>query len=157
MELSKQKLEDFISAADKIIEANKPSEQDLFGAVENTSIISNLLDLPAHDAQKSYDLYYRNIQPFLGSVLPKDADISSVIRELICILLSHKERSGLTYGARGADSRMASSEDMVNLMDALTEWSDTPTDHFRLACILLDKAKELGFIPEDRSIADYIK
>ena len=89
--------------------------------------------------------------------LYKDNDISKTIRELICILLAHKELSGITYGTREADSRMATTTDMENLIDVLSEWSETPTDYFKLANILLKKNKELGYIPEEREIKDYLK
>ncbi len=109
------------------------------------------------DPDQSYKLYYQNIQKFLGEYLPKDNDISKVIRNLICILLAHRELSGITYGVRGADSRMATTTDMENIIDVLSEWSETPTDYFKLAHILLRKNKELKYIPEDRDLKDYCK
>ena len=115
------------------------------------------VDIPLQDPKRSYTLYYQNIQKFLGDFLPKDNDISKTIRELICILLAHKELSGITYGTREADSRMATTTDMENLIDVLSEWSETPTDYFKLANILLKKNKELGYIPEEREIKDYLK
>ena len=145
MELPKKKLEDLISAADKIIEANNQTQEDLFGQVKNPNAISEILDIPLQDPK------------FLGDFLPKDNDISKTIRELICILLAHKELSGITYGTREADSRMATTTDMENLIDVLSEWSETPTDYFKLANILLKKNKELGYIPEEREIKDYLK
>ena len=157
MELPKKKLEDLISAADKIIEANNQTQEDLFGQVKNPNAISEILDIPLQDPKRSYTLYYQNIQKFLGDFLPKDNDISKTIRELICILLAHKELSGITYGTREADSRMATTKDMENLIDVLSEWSETPTDYFKLANILLKKNKELGYIPEEREIKDYLK
>lgn len=157
MELSKKKLEDLISAADKIIEANSNSQKDLFGEVKNLNAISDILNVPLQDPDKSYDLYYQNIQKFLGEFLPKDNDISKVIRQLVCVLLTHKELSGLTYGNRGGDSRMATTADMENLIDVLSEWSETPTDYFRLANILLKKNKELGYVPDEREMKDYLK
>lgn len=157
MELSKKKLEELISAADKIIEANSQPQEDLFGKVENPNAISDILDIPFQDPNKSHKLYYENIQKFLGEYLPKDNDISQPIRELVCILLTHKELSGLTYGTRGADSRMSTTVDMENIIDVLSEWSETPTDYFRLANILLKKNKDLGYIPDKREIRDYLK
>ena len=91
MELPKKKLEDLISAADKIIEANNQTQEDLFGQVKNPNAISEILDIPLQDPKRSYTLYYQNIQKFLGDFLPKDKDISKTIRELICILLAHIE------------------------------------------------------------------
>lgn len=157
MEISKKKLEELISAADKIVEANSQPKEDLFGEVKNPNRISEILDIPLQDPEKSYSLYYHNIQRFLGEYLPKENDISKPIREMVCILLAHKELSGLTYGVRSADSRQATTADMENLIDVLSEWAETPTDYFRLAQILLRKNKELGYIPEDREIRDYIK
>ena len=52
MELSKKKLEDLISAADKIIEANSQIQEDLFGQVKNPNAISEILDIPLQDPQK---------------------------------------------------------------------------------------------------------
>lgn len=157
MGLSKKKLEDLISAADKIIEANNQPQEDLFGPIKDPSAINSILNIPLQEPDKSYKLYYRNIQKFLGEYLPKDNEISKTIRELVCILLAHKELSGLTYGTREADSRMATTADMENLIDVLSEWSETPTDYFKLANILLRKNKELGYIPDEREIKDYLK
>lgn len=46
MELPKKKLEDLICAADKIIEANNQTQEDLFGQVKNPNAISEILDIP---------------------------------------------------------------------------------------------------------------
>ena len=45
---------------------------------------------------------------------------------------------------------------MEHLIDVLSEWSETPQDFFRLATILINKNKELGYIPEERTIRDYV-
>ena len=42
MELPKKKLEDLISAADKIIEANNQTQEDLFGQVKNPNAKSEI-------------------------------------------------------------------------------------------------------------------
>lgn len=157
MEIAKKKLEDLITAAEKIVEANSQSQEDLFGEVRDPNAVAKILDIPLQDPDQSYKLYYQNIQKFLGEYLPKDNDISKVIRNLICILLAHRELSGITYGVRGADSRMATTTDMENIIDVLSEWSETPTDYFKLAHILLRKNKELKYIPEDRDLKDYCK
>lgn len=157
MELSKKSLDDLISAAEKIIEANRTSEPNLFGEVSNPDKIKEILGVSEQNPELSYDLYYKNIQKFLGEFLPKGNVISKVIRNLVCIMLSHKELSGLTYGTRGGDSRMAKSEDMENMIDVLSEWSETPTDYFALATILLNKCKELEYIPQERQLNDYVK
>ena len=157
MELNKKSIDDLISAADKIIAANTQQEKDLFGEVKNADAIRDIMELDVQAPEKSWELYYENIQQFLNRFLPKDTDISKVIREQVCILLAHKERSGLTYGKRHADSRMAKTKDMEHLIDVLSEWSATPTDYFRLSHILLNKCKELKYVPEDREICDYIQ
>lgn len=156
MELNKKKLEELITAADKIVAANSVPQEDLFGEVRNADAVRRILDVPLQDPEKSYDLYYKNIQRFLGEFLPKDNVVSKAIREEVCVLLAHKERFGLTYGARGGDSRMATTEDMEHLIDVLTEWSETPTDYFRLSVILLNKCKKLGYVPQEREIRDYL-
>ena len=46
--------------------------------------------------------------------------------------------------------------DMENLIEVLSEWSETPQDFFRLAITLLDKNKKLGYISEDKTIQDYL-
>ena len=76
------------------------------------------------------------------------------IRELVCILLSHKEKD--KKGIRHGDSRQAKTTDMENLIEVLSEWSETPQDFFRLAITLLDKNKKLGYISEDKTIQDYL-
>ena len=72
MELPKKKLEDLICAADKIIEANNQTQEDLFGQVKNPNAISEILDIPLQDPKRSYTLYYQNIQKFLGDFLLKN-------------------------------------------------------------------------------------
>ena len=72
MELPKKKLEDLISAADKIIEANNQTQEDLFGQVKNPNAISEILDIPLQDPKRSYTLYYQNIQKFLGDFSKKN-------------------------------------------------------------------------------------
>lgn len=157
MELQKKSLEELMSAADKIIAANSHTEPDLFGEVQNPETIQEILGISEQNPSLSYELYYPNIQKLLRQFLPEGEDISKVIRNLVCTLLSHKELSGLTHGVRGADSRMSKTEDMENMISVLTEWSETPADFFKLALILLNKCKELGYIPHDRELSDYVK
>lgn len=154
MELSKKKLEDLISAVDKIVAANSQQEPSLFDELSAPTDIAKILDVPIQDPEKSYDLYYGNIQKFLNSFLPKDNEISKPIRKLVCILLSHKEKD--KKGIRHGDSRQAKTTDMENLIEVLSEWSETPQDFFRLAITLLDKNKKLGYISEDKTIQDYL-
>lgn len=156
MENLKRSLDDLISVADKIIEAHKPQERDLFGEIRNPEAIKKIFGISEQNPDVSYDLYYVNIRRFLREFLPKDEDISVVIRELVCILLTHKEKPGLTYGIRGRDSRMSNTEDMENIISVLSEWSKTPTDYLKLAIILLNKCKELGYVPQERTLSDYI-
>lgn len=154
MELSKKKLDDLISAVDKIVSANHQQEPNLFDELTISKDIAQILDVEIQDPDKSYDLYYRNIQKFLNRFLPKDNTINKPIRELICILLTHKEKD--KKGIRHADSRQARTAEMENLIDVLSEWSETPTEFFRLAQLLLQKNKELGYIAEDKTIQDYL-
>jgi hypothetical protein len=156
MEFNKQRLEELISAVDKIVEANSGQESDLFDSNQSSYKSAEFWGLAEQDPEKSYNLYYANIQGFMKKVLPKDNEIAKPIRELVCILLTGKEKKYLTYGARGADSRMAKTNDMENIIDVFSEWATNPTDFFRLGIILLNKNKELNFIPEERSIQDYI-
>ena len=128
MELSKKKLEDLISAVDKIVAANSQQEPSLFDELSAPTDIAKILDVPIQDPEKSYDLYYGNIQKFLNSFLPKDNEISKPIRELVCILLSHKEKDKKVI--RHGDSRQAKTTDMENLIEVLSEWSETPQDFF---------------------------
>ena len=143
MELSKKKLEDLISAVDKIVAANSQQEPSLFDELSAPTDIAKILDVPIQDPEK-----------FLNSFLPKDNEISKPIRELVCILLSHKEKD--KKGIRHGDSRQAKTTDMENLIEVLSEWSETPQDFFRLAITLLDKNKKLGYISEDKTIQDYL-
>ena len=68
--------------------------------------------------------------------------------------MTHKEKD--KKGIRHADSRQARTAEMENLIDVLSEWSETPTEFFRLAQLLLQKNKELGYIAEDKTIQDYL-
>ena len=157
MGIAKRKIEELIAATDKIIEANNKSQEDLFGEIKDTNKIQEILDLSLQDPQKSYNLYYNNIRKFLNEFIPKDNDIKRVIFEEVNILLTHKELSKITYGKRKADSRMATTKDMENIIDVLSEWAETPTEYFKLANILLKKNKELGYVPEERELRDYLR
>lgn len=57
MELSKKKLEELISAVDKIVAANNQQEPSLFDELTNPTDIAKILDVPIQDPEKSYDLY----------------------------------------------------------------------------------------------------
>lgn len=56
MELSKKKLEDLISAVDKIVAANSQQEPSLFDELSAPTDIAKILDVPIQDPEKSYDL-----------------------------------------------------------------------------------------------------
>lgn len=157
MENAKKTIEDLISVADKIIEANNVKDINLFGEVVNNENVLEILDITEQDPDYSYSLYYNNIQSFLRRILPKDTGISEVIRNLVATLLTGREKDNVSYGKRGADSRMSKAKDMENLINVLSDWSDTPTDFFGLAMRLLDKCKELNYVPEERTIRDYTK
>ncbi len=162
MELSKQKIEELISAAERIIEAQKDNKKQLlFDLTENDENLNNLKELLDPDVlvdpDKSYDLFYNGIQALLLSVLPKDNDIRVVILELKSILLTGKEKAQITHGKRGADSRMAGPSTMEYVIDILSEWSQTPHDLLKLSYLLLNKNKELAYVPQERVISDYIR
>ena len=67
-----------------------------------------------------------------------------------------KERENINSGKRGADSRMTYMASMENVIDIITEWSMSPHDYMKLGYLLLNKNKELGYIPQTRDISDYI-
>lgn len=157
MDIAKKKLDDFIAAAEKIVEANSKPEEDLFGEMKNPDKIRDIFDLPLQDPNKSYVLYYNNIRKFLNAFIPKDNMIRNVIFEEVNIMLAHKELSRITYGIRNADSRMATTKDMENIIDVLTDWSVTPNEYLKLAYLLLQKNKELGYVPQEREWRDYVK
>lgn len=156
MESRKRELDQLEEVVNKIVTANNLEQKNLFGETRLTREVVELLDIREQDPELSYNLYYRNIQPFLNLFIPKDDTINRPIRELICILLTGKEKKNITYGTRGADSRSSLTSDMEDIIEVLSDWSETPNDYFRLTNILLNKNKELGFIPEDRTIQDYI-
>lgn len=152
-----EKLENLISAVDRIVDARASEEGQLVN--DNDALKSSIVEtlgLAYQDPQKSYDLYYHNIQKILREFLPKDSVYTKAVRNLVNTLLSHKEMSEVNYGTRGADSRMATTEDMSNLIDVLTDWSTTPSDYFRLVTILLEKNKELGYSPANREWKEFI-
>lgn len=109
-----------------------------------------------YKTEKSYDLFYKGIQAFILSLLPKN-EIRSIILELKCIMMTGKEKKHISYGVRGADSRMSTTQKMESMIDTLTEWSKTPEDFFKLANLLLEKNKTLGFSPQDRILGEYIR
>jgi len=157
MELSVEKLNELVSAVDRIVETRQEQTNELFSDI-NTSKenISKTLGIPLQDPNKSYDLYYGNIQRFMNEFLPKDNKLSTPIRNLVCTLLSHHEKDKIKYGKRRADSRMATTEDMENIIDVLSEWSKNPQDYLRLTYILLEKNKKLKYIPDERTLQDYV-
>ena len=108
------------------------------------------------DPEKSYELFYKGIQGFLMKIVPK-SEVRTVILELKTILLTGKEKEHITYGRRGADSRQSRTSRMENVIDIITEWAETPEDYLRLGILLLNKNKELNYIPQDRAIGDYLK
>ncbi len=155
MDNAKRKIEELMTAVDRIVESRE-SKPDLFGFDEERESLKDKLGISTHDPQQVYNLFYGNIQAFLSNILPKDATINEPIRNLVCTLLSHHEKENITSGKRGADSRMATNEDMEELIDIFCRWSETPNDLFGLANILLERNKELKYIPEDRTLQDYV-
>ena len=155
MDNTKRKVEELMTAIDRIVDSRE-SKADLFGFDEGRESLKEKLGISTHNPQQVYNLFYGNIQSFLSKILPKDAAINAPIRNLVCTLLSHHERKYITSGKRGADSKMASSEDMEELIDIFYKWSETPNDLFRLANILLERNKELKYIPKDRTLQDYV-
>lgn len=155
MDNTKRKVEELMTAIDRIVDSRE-SKADLFGFDEERESLKEKLGISTHNLQQVYNLFYGNIQSFLSNILPKDAAINAPIRNLVCTLLSHHERKYITSGKRGADSKMASSEDMEELIDIFYKWSETPNDLFRLANILLERNKELKYIPKDRTLQDYV-
>lgn len=162
MEISKSKLDELISAAEKIVEAQDQKDQStLFGIPSDGE--RTLADLRKfvdpefqQNPEKSYDLYYNGIQGFLRSFLPKEESLAKPIRELVAILLTGKEKENILTGRRGGDSRQATTMDMENVISVFSEWAETPHDYMRLSHILLMKNIECGYIPENRTIADYV-
>ena len=155
MDNTKRKVEELMTAIDRIVDSRE-SKADLFGFDEERESLKEKLGISTHNPQQVYNLFYGNIQSFLSKILPKDAAINAPIRNLVCTLLSHHERKYITSGKRGADSKMASSEDMEELIDIFYKLSETPNDLFRLANILLERNKELKYIPKDRTLQDYV-
>jgi len=155
MDNTKRKVEELMTAIDRIVDSRE-SKVDLFGFDEEREGLKEKLGISTHNPQQVYNLFYGNIQSFLSNILPKDAAINGPIRNLVCTLLSHHEKENITSGKRGADSRMASNEDMEELIDIFYKWSETPNDLFGLANILLERNKELKYIPEDRTLQDYV-
>jgi hypothetical protein len=62
MDLSRKKLDDLISAVEKIVEANNQQESNLFNEIIEPADIAKILEVPIQNPSKSYDLYYGNIQ-----------------------------------------------------------------------------------------------
>lgn len=162
MESKKLKLDELIDATQKVIRAHSSKKEELLFDItkEDSSEIEELSELVdtqiIANPEKSYDLFYRGIQKFLLSILPKDKTVRKPIFELKNILLTGKEKTSLKYGKRGADSRMAILSDMELVIDVISDWSRTPYDYMRLANLLLEKNKELKYIPEERLIEDYL-
>ncbi|UVD79321.1 hypothetical protein NWE55_14485 [Myroides albus] len=160
MGIEKKKIEELISTAKRITEAQKGNSEALLIEIgqdkEDSRWTALLEEDTLQDPEKSYDLFYNGIQSLLLSLLPK-GEQRSVILELKTIMLTGKELSSISSGTRGADSRMSKTKDMEAMIDTLSLWSTTPHDFFKLATLLLEKNKELGYVPSERMLGDYVK
>lgn len=107
------------------------------------------------DPAMSYKLYYNGILRTLKLSLPNDPKISKPVRELVCILLTGKEKDPKTK-IRGADPRMQNISTMELMVDVLDTWSRSSLNPIELASMLLEKNKELGNIPKEREVSDYL-
>lgn len=162
--LSRKKIEDLISAADRILRSqNEDKKNILFGDLQESSDalkqMQQLLtdsDLQ-HDPNKSYDLYYGGIQQIILMAIPEKSQMRDAIFNLKCTLIAGKELKNVSSGRRGADSRMETNERLEYVADILMEWSNTPDDYFKLAYMLLEKCKEMGISPQEREISDFTK
>lgn len=163
-ELSRKKIEDLISAADRILKSqNEDKKNILFDDLQESSeALKQMQELLAdpdlqHDPKKSYDLYYGGIQQIILMAIPEKSQIRDAIFNLKCTLIAGKELENVSSGKRGADSRMETNERLEYVADILMEWSNTPDDYFKLAYMLLEKCKEMGISPQDREISDFVK
>jgi hypothetical protein len=147
-------------AIDRILKKTRELEKSpidgmLFTEKEEMAELIDLSD--GHfeaDPEKAYDLYYAGIERTLKLALPNDPAVKNPVRELKCILLTGKEKDA--KGVRGADSRMQNISTLENLVTIIDEWSRTSINPMDLAGLLLQKNKELGYIPEEREIEDYM-
>ncbi len=164
--LSNQKIESFISAAERILKSQDDNKrnvlfEDLDETEDTLKKIQTLLDESVsestHDPKRSYDLYYDGIQQLIMAAIPEKTKIRDAIFNLKCTLITGKELKNVSYGKRGADSRMETNERLEYVVDVLTEWSDTPDDYLKLAHLLLEKCKEMEISPDERMISDYAK
>lgn len=164
--LSRKKIEDLISAADRILQSQKANKrnvlfEDLQEADDAISQMHKLLTDSdpdsTHDPNKSYDLYYNGIQQIILMAIPEKSQMRDTIFNLKCTLISGKELKNISSGKRGADSRMETNERIEYVADILMEWSNTPDDYFKLAYLLLEKCKEMGISPQEREISDFSK
>lgn len=161
MSLEKKKIEELISTAKRITDAQKNNKEELLFEIskDNNREIdtwNSLLDDDLlQDPDQSYNLFYKGIQAFMLNLMPK-SEIRTIILELKSIMMTGKEKKYISYGVRGADSRMSTTQKMESMIDTLTEWSKTPEDFFKLATLLLQKNKTLGFSPQDRLLGEYV-
>lgn len=161
--LRKSKVEEAISAAERIVSAQNVNKRAMLFEIseeadKSISKLTGLLDSSVlQDPDKSYHYFYDGIQKLLLSVIPANNEIRPVILELKTILLTGKEKQYISYGKRGADSRGAKTSQMEYVIDILTEWSNTPHEFYKLALLLLSKNKSLGYCPEEREFSDFMK
>ncbi|MCR5362448.1 MAG: hypothetical protein K6E73_10650 [Bacteroidales bacterium] len=152
MDSAQKKLEAILSDIERIAIENESSEN--VGIELASDFSASLPDI--HDQQQMYELFYKGIQRFLAEYLPKGEDITKVIRNLNATILSGHMKN--ERGVRGGDSRQASVEDYKNAMDAYVRWhSSSPTNYLGLANNLLEKGKELGIIPQESDLSDFLK
>ena len=156
-----KELETILSSVERIISSDKKNiEPELElepGKIdEKTAAIVQQFG-EVHDQSQMYALFYQGIQKMQSEYLPKDATITEVIRNLSATILSKKMKKQVTYGVRGGDSRQASVSDYRNLIDAYSEWvKSNPNNLLGLAHTLLQKGKDLGIIPPEYEINDFV-
>ena len=157
----KRKLEDILSAAERIIKSREEEvKEDLFGSTVDNKTLNEIKEIfesiekESHDSQLAYDLYYGVIKRLVLKIIPK-GDVRDLIQLLICNMLTGVEllRKGQV---RGQDSRQQATAKLNEVADIIMEWSYQPYDYLGLAQVILDKCKEKGISTEERTILDFV-
>ncbi len=144
--IEKRRRED-AERAELLMQADEIKEQtfdfDINGQVVFKTEVDELLQQPIDDPKEKYDLFYNVIERYLRRYLPKgdkNAKIRKWIRDEKCVFLTRGHRKD-KRGRRHADSRMAYTPDMYELVNLLTEWIASRGTAFAL----YTKLRELNF------------
>ena len=134
-----------------LMEADKNKEEsfqfDFDGDVVLKSEIADLVLEQIDNPKEKYELYYNVVNRLLKKHLPKGKQFEkerNFIYEEKNVFLTRGHRKN-DKGIRGADGRMAFTDDINELVNVITDWITSKGGMFELYSKLLDLNKTKGY------------